>query len=186
VELILGFIGGVVAVGLKGVIDFYFERRREHRTVRSACRLLAHELFAAGVYTSIVLDGDEWWDRADVDFDHEVWSNNKGFLASSLKDREWSRLSWAYRDLKAMERLIDAAFSEAADGIPHPPISESDRGLLEGQERAIDEASRMLDDVAAAGVGWSLRKVVVRGRRKINRARVRRRTRRLRAPVAPQ
>jgi hypothetical protein len=55
---LLAFLGGVVAVSLKGWIDYALEERKERKALRAGARLVAAELRGARLYLSILKNTD--------------------------------------------------------------------------------------------------------------------------------
>jgi hypothetical protein len=103
-SLLVGFVGGLAAVGLKGAVDFFFDRSRERRAARAAARLMMEELGRGFRYCNQL----RHWD-GDPDYPFEtpwpldVWREHAALLAATVDPYDWSRVATAYRTLGKME-----------------------------------------------------------------------------------
>ena len=171
--LLIGFLGGIAAVALKGLVDLHFERRRDFRSVRAAVRLVDLEFSSTSVWLDVSIDDARWMEPDHYVFDHATWRENKALLASALTDQQWRRVSWGYRAVLSCETLY--TFDQSQSGSVTPAMGDGAIELVESDRRSIDSASSVLGDVALAGLGQPARRIRVRARQVLNRWRARRR-----------
>lgn len=93
---LFGFVGGLVAVTLKGVIDYILEQRRGWRAVRASARLVGMELFRVRTYANNIAARDDesaigWWPSKGT-FDRAHWHEGRPVLASALHFLDWQIL----------------------------------------------------------------------------------------------
>lgn len=105
--LLLGFIGGLAAVALKGAVDFYFEWRRERRALQSAARLIAYEFEVIALWASLSVEQRRWLPPGRWVFDQELWREAKGILASSLSPNDWRLVLGAYSNVGFVEEAYE-------------------------------------------------------------------------------
>jgi hypothetical protein len=142
VELVIGFIGGLAAIALKGSVDFWFERRRERRAVRGAARLLAHEFDFFALWLDMVIDGGVWEEPEDWTFDREVWKDTKTLLASGLPDRFWGVVTTGYRGVGQIDTLRAQAREEARTTVDERNDLQLVRMYRDDAEAAADALDR--------------------------------------------
>jgi hypothetical protein len=103
-SLLLGFIGGLAAVGLKGAVDLFFEHRRDKKAARAAARLMMEELARGFRYCNQLA---QWDGNPHYPFDKpwplEVWRDHASLLATTLDPFDWARVATAYRTIEATE-----------------------------------------------------------------------------------
>jgi hypothetical protein len=85
VPALLGFLGGLLAVALKGWVDYALAARRERKPLRAALRLLADEASDAHAGIQQLLKRGEW-DAVPV---ATTWPENRVLLASHLDELGW-------------------------------------------------------------------------------------------------
>jgi hypothetical protein len=152
VELVLGFIGGLAAVALKGGVDFYFEWRRDRRALRSAARLLGHELEMVDLWLALSIADQAWVPPGTWIFDRDVWRETKATLASGVSAEVWRSVEAAYRSVG----LAEEAFAGAQSAGRRDLGSEQTREMVEGYTTAIAagaDALRRVSQVPALGSG---------------------------------
>lgn len=113
-SLLLGFLGGIAAVALKGAVDFYFARRLERRTVRAAARLVGHEYDYFALWLDMVSEG-EWIPPGEWAFDVELWRESKMTLAAALNRNHWREVVSARRWVAQAEGLFEERISDRLD-----------------------------------------------------------------------
>src|SRR5439155_17163597 len=93
-SLLVGFIGGLAAVGLKGTVDFFFETNRDKKAARAAARLMMEELGRAFRYCNQLAQVDG---HREYPFDNpwplEVWHEHASLLATTLDPYDWAKVA---------------------------------------------------------------------------------------------
>ena len=145
---LLAFIGGVLAVAIKGWIDFVLEQRRERRAVRATTRLLRAELGDARAYLQVVLkDGGQWWRVEPPPFDAAAWDQHRYLVAAWTNVAEWHLVALAYRSMRGLRARYE---HDTQPGLVRGPLREEDRAYLEVELEMLKTAIDRLADMESA------------------------------------
>jgi hypothetical protein len=109
---LLAFTGGVVAVGLKGYADYRLERRREHRAVQVAARLVYEELWnaSAGIKTDLFMREIPEPEQ----FTWSAWEENRVLIASSLNFEYWRLVATSgYASVRSARQVCEEEIAKA-------------------------------------------------------------------------
>src|SRR5205085_2603080 len=128
--LLIGFLGGLLAVVAKGAVDYWLERRRELRALASAARLMREEIETADDYADLVFDLGEWL-RSEEPFTvtTEAWDAHRGVFASvRVDDLTWASVTAAAKALRMLKAKSERAVPDAGGDLPS--LSDEDAQTL--------------------------------------------------------
>lgn len=176
----LAFVGGVIAVSLKGWLDYTFELRRERTASRAVGRLARAELASARVYLSILQHDGEWgWWRLDPPpFRHPIWNEHRYLLASALDYSDWGFVLRAYSSLD----ILAGKHERATRGLAiAPALDEFERLEVERHAEIIKDAMERLERIENRPLPYDDLRRVLHPRRELGRWRADRKARRTNA-----
>lgn len=110
---LLAFTGGVVAVGLKGWVDYLLESRREHRALQVAARLVYEELWtaSAGIETDLFMQEVPRPEQ----FTWSAWEENRERIATALDFEYWRLVATAgYAAVRGARELCEEEIAKAS------------------------------------------------------------------------
>jgi hypothetical protein len=138
-QLIAGLIGVVLGALVSEGLRARSERRRQHRALTGARRLLLEEvLTAASVLDTSGPNGIRKYAKIGTLSD-EVWLTYRALLAEQLETEDWSAVSrpfWLLRLLLSDLTVSDEVVEELADRLK-PMVEESKRRLTELEIEAL-------------------------------------------------
>jgi hypothetical protein len=163
----LGFLGGLLAVGLSGWVTLALEKRRERRANRVAARLVADDLSTASAFLRTMQHFGRWLTPEDGDLRVASWDEGRPLLAASLRNwRDWAQLRHAVWSARTLERITRERLQSG-----ETVLSEEDRRWLRGEAelisgRGFDAVERIADSRAVP------LRLVARGRILLSQLRV--------------
>jgi hypothetical protein len=109
---LLAFAGGVAAVALKGYVDYVLERRREHRALQVAARLVYEELWgaSAGIATGLFMGRVP----APEQFTESAWDENKALIGGAVDFEHWRLVLSGYYSVAGARELSAKALGKAS------------------------------------------------------------------------
>jgi hypothetical protein len=147
---LLAFIGGVIAVALKGWVDYALEERRERKAARAVARLMTSELGTARVYLwSVANARDEvgWWSKEPSPFLTPAWGEHRYVLAATAEPFDWRKIDRAYSGVARFELSWEKATRETGIG---PALNDTERAWVEDGVKNIDSAIEALTKIETA------------------------------------
>lgn len=147
-SLLIGFVGGLFAIFAKGAVDYWFERRREIRALKSAARLVRDEIETAHAYADVVLGATTWMTPEEpFTLTTEAWDQSRELFASPrVNDQTWTALALAARAVRWLHTAHDNAVA-ASDG-DHPEVSDDDAEEIEIIKSTLERAMDRLFTIA--------------------------------------
>lgn len=139
-------LAGVLVGALSTAVSaWFFERRKEKRSLLVAARLVREDVVQAGPCLETLL-GRGWFEGLSLEI--ASWSEHRAQLAASLPKDAWDEIANAMAGVARIQTMITELLKLKGDGFESDAIPADGRDITLQVVEALRDASDHLDRIA--------------------------------------